>query len=61
MSESRKLRLLGLVLAVEGLLGSGLVLAGWEVAGGLAFPLSAAGGIVLIVANRPRKRRRPRA
>lgn len=63
MSEQRSQRLLGLALALVGMLGTVAALTGLTggTDGTATFPASVVIGIVVIVANRPRKRRRPRA
>lgn len=63
VSRARELRLLGLCLIIAGSLGTWATLAGvvTGIDASALFPTSVAIGIVVIVANRPRKRRRPRA
>lgn len=63
MSERRSLRLLALVLVLVGTLGTVAALTGLMggTDGTAAFPASVVIGIVVLVKNRPRKRRWPRA
>lgn len=62
MSEARALRILGLVLVFAGTIGTVAALTGLMVGtdGTAAFPASVVIGIVVIIANRPQRRRRPR-
>lgn len=63
MTTNRALRLYGLVLVFVGVIGTVAAATGLMVGveGTALFPASVVIGIVVLVVNRPQKRRRPRA